>query len=108
MRLRTDSHGNSEDSGGGGLAPGPALRPAPTPAAASRRSPPPPPTTALQLSGKGLWGMWGRERGLAQPTSPPPGGGGLGQSREGTGKWGFQSISGVGPQPSLHPDLLTQ
>lgn len=86
--------------------PGPALRPAPTPAAASRR--PPHPTTALQLLGKGLWGTWGG--GLP---SPPRlllrgGGWGPGQSREGTGKWGSQSISGVGPQPSLHPDLLTQ
>lgn len=65
--------------------PGPAPRPAPTPAAASRRSPHP--TTALQLSGKGLWGTWGGGRGLAQPTSPAPPG-------QGWGAWAEQRGNG--------------
>lgn len=68
---------------------------------------PPTPHHSSAAVGEGALGHVGRGRGLAQPTSPPPPGG-PGQSREGTGKWGSQSISGVGPQPSLHPDLLTQ
>lgn len=65
VRLRTDSHGNSEDGGVGGRAPGPAPSPSPTPAAALLQVSPY--LADLQLAGKGLWGMLGGGRGGGQP-----------------------------------------
>lgn len=71
--------------------------------------PPHPPPQLCSCRGRGSGACGAGSGGLPSPPRLLLGGGaGLGQSREGTGKWGFQSISGVGPQPSLHPDLLTQ
>lgn len=109
VRLRTDSHGNSEDGGVGGRAPGPAPSPSPTPAAALLQVSPY--LADLQLAGKGLWGMLG---GAARggPTSPPhqpPPPVGLGENREGRKESGaLQASLFSGPRPASTPDLLTQ
>ena len=112
VRLRTDSHGNSEDGGVGGRAPGPAPSPSPTPAAALLQVSPY--LADLQLAGKGLWGMWGVPGvgGPTQPTSPATATGGPGGEQRGTqGKWGSPGIPLLWPQTCLHPrsvDSVTQ